>query len=932
MRVSNCSRWLAVAAALALSGDLAAQSTASLVGRVVDAGGAAISGVQVVVTNQNSGSQNGGLTQSDGRFVVSNLRAGGPYRVEARMIGYGLQAMDGVMLSAGETRTIDFSLTQEAVAIDAIEVFATRAIERKTPVAFADVPKVKIQAQLGSRDLPMILNVTPSVYATQQGGGAGDARINVRGFDQKNTAIMINGVPVNDMENGWVYWSNWDGVGDAAASVQLQRGLSAVNLATPSIGGTMNVITDPSREAAGISYKQEFGSANFLKETFGVTTGSRGGFSLLANLVRKTGDGQWVGGLRDASGNYPTPTALATWTDAWAYYVASAFEINPKNRVEFYAVGAPQSHGQNSYKLNVATIDAAYATDLGVSTAAMTRFKEAGRLWSPNVGPVSPSYAGLRYASTGPQAGTHSRYNPNFINERENYFHKPQVNLNYYSYFGNGLTWNTVGYYSGGRGGGAGTSGSLKWNSTYIQRFPDWDATIAQNVASTTGSKGILRSSVNNQDTWGVISKLRKDYTSGWTTEVGVDARTASIHHYQDVRDLLGGAYFTDATNKFTGTRQTKFGDRISYSNTNTVHWIGGYVQAEKSSEAGSLYGMAGWAQNSYSYLDDFKKDSIGDHLTLESGNLRGYQVKGGVSRNLTDEWSVFGNAGYVSKVPTYDGAIDDVTGVVNPNPRNERFVSYESGFSYRSLDRGISLDGNVYYTTWKDRTLNIYVPNEDILVNVLGVNARHMGVEFQAAYQPVDMLRFDAALSFGNWNYLKDAEGYAVSGDRQTTTKYAYYIKDLKVSDQPQTQFAYAASLYPVDGMYLQLQGRTNSKYYAAFSPFGRITKEVDSAGNRVQPWKTPGYTVFDINTSYRISKLIPVWKGGDVRFFANVFNLFDKRYIQDATDNSGYNGYYQCTKNYAPCTADLGHDAEAAEVYLGVPRYVNLGFQIIF
>ena len=56
---------------------------------------------------------------------------------------------------------------------------------------------------------------------------------------------MINGVPQNDMENGWVYWSNWDGVGDATSSIQVQRGLSAVNLATPSIGGTMNIITDP---------------------------------------------------------------------------------------------------------------------------------------------------------------------------------------------------------------------------------------------------------------------------------------------------------------------------------------------------------------------------------------------------------------------------------------------------------------------------------------------------------------------------------------------------------------------------------------------------------------------------------------------------------------------------------------------------------------
>jgi len=923
MRFSNGVRWLAVAAALT-AGDLAAQSAASLVGRVTDASGAALASVQVVVTNQNSGTQSGALTQTDGRFTVPGLRPGGPYRVEARMIGYGLQTAE-VMLTAGETRTLDFQLTQEAVAIDAIEVFATRAIERKTPVAYSDVPKVEIQNQLGSRDLPMVLNVTPSVYATMQGGGAGDARVNIRGFDQKNTAVMINGVPINDMENGWVYWSNWDGLGDAAASIQLQRGLSAVNLAAPSIGGTMNVITDPSAMASGLSYKQEFGSAGFLKETFSVTSGEHKGFSILANVVRKTGDGQWKGGLRKADGSLPN--ALATWTDAWAYYVASSYQINAKNRLEFYAVGAPQSHGQNSYKLNVATLDHDYATDLDVSSGALTKFLEAGRFWSPNVAPVSPSYTGKRYASTGPQTGTRDRYSPNFINERENYFHKPQVNLNFYSYFGNGLTWSTVAYYSGGRGGGAGTSGSLKWNSIYVQRFADWDATIAQNKANATGSKGILRSSVNNQDTWGAITKLRKDFTSGWTAEAGLDIRTAEITHYQDVRDLLGGSYFIDTSNKFAGSRQTVPGDRISYSNTNSVDWLGAYAQVEKSTTDGSLYGMFGWAQNSYSYYDDFKKDSLGNHLVLESGNLSGYQVKGGISRNLTSEWSVFGNAGYVSKVPIYDGAIDDVRGVVNPNPRNERFVSFEAGTSYRALNRGLSFDANVYYTTWKDRTQNIYVPNEEILVNVLGVDARHMGIELQGAYQPNDLVRFDLATSFGNWTYLDDAEGFAVSGDRQTSTTYAFYIKDLKVSDQPQTQITYAASVYPVDGMYLQVQGRSNFNYYAAFSPFGRT-----SSSDRTQPWKAPGYTVFDVHGAYRLNDMLPVWKGGDVRLFVNFFNVFDKLYIQDATDNSGYNGYYQCTKNYAPCATDLGHDAEAAEVYLGMPRSFNVGFQVMF
>lgn len=87
------------------------------------------------------------------------------------------------------------------------------------------------------------MKMTPGVYATKQGGGFGDSRINVRGFDQKNVAVMINGIPVNDMENGWVYWSNWSGLSDATRTMQVQRGLGASKLAINSVGGTINIIT-----------------------------------------------------------------------------------------------------------------------------------------------------------------------------------------------------------------------------------------------------------------------------------------------------------------------------------------------------------------------------------------------------------------------------------------------------------------------------------------------------------------------------------------------------------------------------------------------------------------------------------------------------------------------------------------------------------------
>ena len=151
----------------------------------------------------------------------------------------------------------------------------------------------------------------PNVYSTNQGGGAGDARINVRGFNQRNVAIMINGIPVNDMENGWVYWSNWDGVADATSSIQMQKGLSAQNLATPSIGGSMNIITDASAFDAGGSFKQDVGAWGFLKSTISYNTGllMDNKLALSGTVVRKTGDGYYQG----------------TWTDAWAYYFGGTY-------------------------------------------------------------------------------------------------------------------------------------------------------------------------------------------------------------------------------------------------------------------------------------------------------------------------------------------------------------------------------------------------------------------------------------------------------------------------------------------------------------------------------------------------------------------------------------------------------------------------------
>ena len=726
-------------------------------------------GANVVV----EGTQNGGVTDNGGKFVIET--GSGTFDITASYIGYITQTKT---VSVGDiVASVSFNLETDVVAMSALEVLASRADE-KTPVAYTTVTKEEMEIRLGSQDIPMSLNMTPSVYATGQGGGAGDARINVRGFNQRNVAVMINGVPQNDMENGWVYWSNWDGVGDATSSIQMQRGLSAVNLATPSIGGTMNIITDPAALEAGGKFKQEVGEAGFLKTTLNYNSGLiNDKLALSGTIVRKTGDGLIDG----------------TWTDAWAYYVGGSYAVSDKQRFELYAIGAPQRHGQNLYKQNIATYSQELAGSIdGYNDSAYVageKFEhEAGRFFNQNWAPVDESYTGQQYWYMY-GARTTDRKIGNLLNERENFFHKPLVNLNHFYDVNDQVRLSSILYWSGGSGGGTGTYGSVSRQpavegSPWYASSPwtwDWNAEIAQNSANVDSawsetenrSTGILRNSINRQNTYGLISKLNYDVNDDLEVQVGIDWRTAGIEHAREVRDLLGGDYYVDYADDFAPDgKKVGLGDIIAYHNETTVDWFGAFVQGKYDIAKFNLYGMGGISTIGYSYLDHFggewesglgtgpatyvKKDKV------TADNITTFQVKGGGVFNLDDRLSAFANLGYVQKPPILDNVID-YDGNVASNPDNEKFTSMEVGGSYRS--GLVAIKGSYYNTQWKDRNLTKSVTTgqgdsgDTDIIYLTGVNQSHSGVEVEAKVALHEMVEVDFAFSKGDWFSLSGLE-----------------------------------------------------------------------------------------------------------------------------------------------------------------------------
>lgn len=881
----------------------------TITGKVVDATySEALIGASVVL----KGTTTGTVTDIDGTFNFEV--AVGNYTVVISYVGFEPQeksvvVVDGKTINLGKTK-----LVASTFALEGVNIMADRAKERETPVAISNISKAEIQQQLGSQDLPMIMNNTPSVYATPQGGGAGDARISVRGFNQRNVAIMINGVPINDMENGWVYWSNWDGVADVTSSIQMQRGLSAVNLATPSVGGTMNIITSPAEMQAGASGKFEYGSGNFMKATISAHTGLiNNKFAASVSAVRKVGSG----------------VIDKTWTDAWAYYLGMSYNAGKNHRLEFYAIGAPQRHGQNLYKQNVAAYSHDFAKEIGADSAAANIMESPqGRLYNENWNIVNEGYAGKQSWN----GKTHDRYDNGFLNERENYFHKPVINLNWYAQWSKKITQFTTVYYSGGKGGGTGTYGKIQYN--YNQeptRIVDWNATIDSNLSTTYTREGILRNSVNNQWTIGAITKVKLDVSDHFKAQVGLDWRTAKIEHYREVRDLLGLQSYDDSwtQNDFESMTTRGLGDKIAYFNTNTVDWFGGYVQGEYTNGNLSVYGTFGYSMIKYSYVNHFRTNDTlanGD-ADINSGELEsntdwiaGYQIKGGLNYNFNETFSGFVNFGYVSKVPIFDNVIDDGDGTVAKDPQNEQFISYEAGVIYNSRDDKLNMKGNFYYTNWNDRIFTTFVQvseDEDGIAFIKGLDQRHIGLELEANYRPIKYVGFGGIASIANWKYLNDVSAIIKTYDGGITADTVnIYAKNLKVGDAPQTQFALWTNIYPVYGLDIQFIFRHNANHYADFNPAGR-----DDPTDTEQVWKTPSYSVFDLNVNY----MLPLKGKVGVTVFAHVFNLFNTLYVQDAVDNSSYNGYYGANDQ-------LSHTANSAEVFLGLPRTFNVGVKISF
>ncbi|MEN9524251.1 MAG: hypothetical protein RL536_320 [Candidatus Parcubacteria bacterium] len=837
-------------------------------------------------------------TDYDGLFSIP--LAPGKYTLQFMFVGYITQKSEVTITKSN----LSLSILLETEMLHEINVTADIAVGRRTPVAFSNIDPKKIREELGTQDLPMLLNSTPGVYATQSGGGDGDARINIRGFNQRYVAVMIDGVPMNDMENGWVYWSNWFGLDGVTNRIQVQRGLGASKLAVPSIGGTINISTSGIEEKRKVVLNTEYGNNNNARLSLGLNSGRlNNGWGITAAFSIKRNDG-WVDHLGSRQ---------------LFYYFKVTKEFTEQQSLSFSIMGSPQRHEQRIGRQQIYIYSRDLAEELGhtppnpEATPGTLAYGDFGARYNPYWG---------RLARTRKNPGADTTD----VSDRINYYHKPILNLKHFWTPDPKLAFSNILYASFGRGGGTALKSSVfdENGQTDFQSIYNINAYVSifdhpgdpQFVKDTSQYKSTnyLASRMNNHVWVGLLSTFKYKWSKDLELSGGIDARYYHTDRYTIIYDLLGGDYAVPNASGFDQNNPDKLvvreGERFDYNIRSYVRQQGAFFLAEYKRNNWSAFINATASLMTYNRVNYYgKKLDDGTYPTSGTKAFPGATVKGGCNYNLDKQQSIFLNMGYISRAPMLSNIYNSTSLETYANLQNEKLSAVEGGYMFNSKQWSVTL--NSYITLWRNKPVvqTVSVGTESYRVSVPGMNALHSGVEVDGEYKFSDKLNVEGALSIGNWKWISNREAIVTSEDGTTVLDTVQFsAKGVRVGDAAQTQASVGIRWAPFKGFYIKPRFTYFTNNFADFSP---ESLQGDNA-NR-QSWEMPSYYILDVNFGYNY-KLNQ--KGHQLGLRVNLMNVTNNLFISDARNNDYGNTF----------------DAASAGVYVGMGFRWNVGLQYTF
>ncbi len=803
-------------------------------------------------------------TNADGVFTITGVPYG-RYTIEVKETNH-----------ATYSQLID--VNQPTVVVGSVGLKISEAIvereDSRNKAQVEDVPTVTLteadSKDLNDQNIASAIGSTADIFISTVSFVQNEAHFRIRGYNQGQFEVFMNGVPMNDLYTGNGLTSGWSGLNNITHNRDITIGLGASDNSFGGVGGTYSLNTSASAQREGLTVSYSNANRNFRNRLMATySTGVlKSGWAVTASFSRRWADQGYVPG---------------TFYDGYSYHFSVDKHFGNNNVLSFTTYGAPTKEGLASastaeaYNLTGNNYyNPGWGYQNGVVRNAYTRngFQPEFILndhWKIN------SHSNLMVAA-GFSFGKVERTGLDYTNAPDP---KPDYYKNMPSYQTDTLQQALA---------------EQQWRENVNVRQLNWDNMYAVNrnsynlVPNAQGvptnineSLYIVDGRVNDQKRFNLNAVYNNTVNEHISVQAGLRYQLETSENYEKVEDLLGGTYWVNVNqysaltypgsaaaaqnNLNTPFQLVTAGQKYGYDFITVQHNATGWVQPQFHFKqvdffvAGELKATSYWRNGLYK--DGLFPDS--SYGKSPAQTFINYAFKGGVAYNIDSRNKLYANGAYYTQAPLIGDAYlsAETREQLAPGLRSQQVMSGEAGYMYKSPIVKLRASFFVTQINHQTQTTSFYDDDLSTYVNytLTDINSRRLGGEVALDAKVYKGFSVTAVGTLGNYIYTSRPNA-TITDDNSSlvlASNQPVYEKNYHIAGSPQLATTLGVSYHSPQAWYIDLYANYYGNNWVSVNP-ARLTTAAVSGLEPSNPLfqqivaqeKLPGAFTLDMFAGY--------------------------------------------------------------------------------
>jgi hypothetical protein len=759
------------------------------------------------------------------------------------------------------------------------------------------------QTDVNSQNISSVLTAGRDPFFSAASFNFSPARFRIRGYDADLSGTYMNGVPMDNLDNGFTPFGLWGGLNDVMRNRDVSLGLRYNTFSFGDIGSTTNIDSRASKQRKTTSFS--YASSNRSYDHRWMLTHSTG--------INKKGWAFTVSGSRRWADEGYVP---GTYYNGWSYFAGVDKRFGQKHLLSLVSFGAPTENGrqgpavqemmdlagskyynpywgyQNGKKRNanigktfqpvtILTHDFRINNNTSLITAAGYTFGKR-------------SVSGIDWYNAPDPRPDYYRYLPSYQTDP---YQKDQIT---------DLLQNNE------------ADRQLNWQNFYdVNR--DHTATLANANGiegnNVTGKRSLylVQNRVTNTHRFNFNTVINTRISNNADFSGGLSFQMQRNNYYQQVEDLLGGEFYVDL-NQFAErdfpnnndavqndlnnpNRILQKGDKYGYNYDIDVTKAAAWWQTVFKFNKIDFFIASEFAQNKFWRVGNVKSGLFPDNSFGKSRvqEFINYSVKAGLTYKINGRNYIYGNASFITRPPYFENAYISPrkNDIVQANLKSETIESVEGGYILNAPKLKLRLSG--YYTNFKGgfNVLTFYHETYRNFVNyaISNIDKVHFGGEFGFEAKVLKNVTLTGAAALGRY-YYNSRQNAVTTLDNTSTIldNQLVYSENFRVASTPQEAYSLGLTYRSPKFWFLSLTGNYFDQMWLDFNPIRRTYPAIEGIDPKSNEWRTiidqtrfnSQYTVdFFAGYSYKLPKSVHPKRATFLVLNAGINNLLNNQNI---------------------------------------------------